>query len=471
MSRVLSTKRNERIGGKGRSPASSTTYRKPSTTLIGPPRLPVELTDRIIDFCHDNKKTLSNCSLTHSSWLPASRFHLFRSITLFGGQDGATQFEFITPKKPSTLSRRWSILPYIRIVKIESFSTYRRAAQLESIAYLAHEIRRIRSIQHLSTPSVHVSLGQYLPGPGDALSSSLSLASDIVTHVKLLNAIFAHQNDVWPLISSFRRLRCLELSNVRFKYYMEGDLPAESLLRGVPLSTLRITTRVARFIISSLVRMADSMPHLDDFGVGYQHATQEALSGLAETIQRRVKCLRFSASCYSEDESGTLPPAPLTRSLPPHMGYGARGPESRPHASNFRIPELVGKFCSLDTLVLDNLRVDGSDGHPISSVSFGWIPAVLERLSSPIRRLAFEVTATSYQQIDAIPWGYIDKIVDPENQIFKQLAHVEVLVRQGVHCRGIPPLPLAGDIVRSEIARRLPTITLLGLLRCKTTGC
>ena len=316
---------------QGRSLASPTTHRKPSTALVGSPRLPVELTDRIIDFCHDDKKTLSNCTLTHPSWLPASRFHLFHTITLFGGQDRATQFEFIIPGRPSTLSRRWSILPYIRIVKIESFSTYHRAAQLASIAYLAHEIRRFRSIEHLSTPSVHVSLGQYLLGPVDALSSSLSLASDIVTHVKLLNAIFPDKNDIWPFLSSFRRLKCLELSNVRFKHYAEGGLPAESLFRGVPLSTLRITTQVPRFITSSLVRMVNSMPHLDDFGIGYQHVTYGELLGLVDAIQRRVKCLRFSASCYSEYGSGTLPHIPLTRSLPPHMVY----PESWPRPSDF----------------------------------------------------------------------------------------------------------------------------------------
>ena len=96
---------------------------------------------------------------------------------------------------------------------------------------------------------------------------------------------------------------------------------------------------------------------------------------------------------------------------------------------------------------------------------------MLGGLSSPIRRLAFEVTATSYQQIDAIPWGYIDNIIDAGDQNFMQLAHVEVLVKQGVRSQGSPPPPLVGDIVRSEITRRLPAITLLGLLRCKTTGC
>jgi hypothetical protein len=41
-----------------------------------------EITDMIIDFLHDRPDALKVCSLVCRSWLPASRFHLFRSLTL-----------------------------------------------------------------------------------------------------------------------------------------------------------------------------------------------------------------------------------------------------------------------------------------------------------------------------------------------------------------------------------------------------
>ncbi|KAL4246646.1 hypothetical protein ABKN59_008145 [Abortiporus biennis] len=44
--------------------------------------LPQELTDTIIDFLHDDRNTLKSCSLVCHSWIPATRFHLFRRITL-----------------------------------------------------------------------------------------------------------------------------------------------------------------------------------------------------------------------------------------------------------------------------------------------------------------------------------------------------------------------------------------------------
>ena len=41
------------------------------------PRLPAELTDRVIDHLHADHLTLATCSLVCKTWLPASRHHLF----------------------------------------------------------------------------------------------------------------------------------------------------------------------------------------------------------------------------------------------------------------------------------------------------------------------------------------------------------------------------------------------------------
>lgn len=134
------------------------------------------------------------------------------------------------------------------------------------------------------------------------------------------------------------------------------------------------------------------------------------------------------------------------------------------------IPEFVGRFRSLKTLVLDNLRVDGSGRYDQSGVSFEWITGVLQRLSSPVQKLAFEVTATDYSQLNAIPWAFIDGIVDPETPKFRALVCVEVLVKRGVH-RKNRPSSIGRDAMCSEIALRLHALSLLGLLRCDTVGC
>jgi len=54
---------------------------------MGPPALAPELTDHTIDFLHGDKEALSVCALTHPTWLPASRSHIFNTVTV-DGADG-----------------------------------------------------------------------------------------------------------------------------------------------------------------------------------------------------------------------------------------------------------------------------------------------------------------------------------------------------------------------------------------------
>lgn len=95
---------------------------------------------------------------------------------------------------------------------------------------------------------------------------------------------------------------------------------------------------------------------------------------------------------------------------------------------------------------------------------------MLQRLSSPVQRLVFEVTVTECSQLDAIPWVSIDTIIDPEMPQFRALTRVEVLVRRGV-IQGDCPSPIDRGVVRSEIPLRLPALNLLGLLWCDAVDC
>src|SRR5271170_2648382 len=53
-------------------------FPRPSSRLLMP-RLPAELTDRVIDHLHSDRLTLARCSLVCKTWLPASRYHLFNT--------------------------------------------------------------------------------------------------------------------------------------------------------------------------------------------------------------------------------------------------------------------------------------------------------------------------------------------------------------------------------------------------------
>ena len=127
--------------------------------------------------------------------------------------------------------------------------------------------------------------------------------------------------------------------------------------------------------------------------------------------------------------------------------------------------DFVGRFRSLTTFVLDNLRLD----YGRFGVSFEWIIGVLRRLSSQVQKLVFEVTLTECSQLDAIPWGFIDEIVGSRTPQFGALARLEVLVRRGELPENHTP-PTDRNVIRSEVALRLPALNLLGLLWCDTVG-
>lgn len=273
------------------------------TPTTSPP--PPELTDRIIDFCHDDKATLSNCALTHSSWLATSRLHLFHTITctttgVHEGRSRAIQLASIihSHKQPSTSS----VIPYIKTVKIDSFVDPTRlsgAVRLRGAVDLACAIRLFCNLKGLPDPSVHATLRGSL-GRWDSPSVwPLSLVNDIVTYIKLSKVTFGHPSHVLTFLSSLPRLQYLDLEGVGFFRSEEPRNPTEKTFDGIPLSTIRITTASMGFIIDSLVRVAGSLSYLEDFGIAYEDIRQEgALLQLADAIQMRVKCLRFTADCY-----------------------------------------------------------------------------------------------------------------------------------------------------------------------------
>jgi hypothetical protein len=198
-------------------PATSGSDHFEGSFIMGSPPLPVELKDRIIDFCHDDQKT----ALTHSSWLPVCRFHLFHTISSSGedGANRAVQLRSIASSGPVVGSQRWlSLLPYIKIVKIAD------------ALYLAHTVRCLCSSESLSPPSVHMRLSNLDLGPG-VLSTSLSQIIDTVTHVQLLNVFFTRTDDIWKFLSPLSRLQHLELSEIGFYHSTGYSHPTREHLR------------------------------------------------------------------------------------------------------------------------------------------------------------------------------------------------------------------------------------------------
>jgi len=268
-----------------------------------PHHLPPELTDRIIDFCHNDKATLSNCALTHSSWLATSRLHLFHTISTTGVHERTSRGYQLM----SIVGKRWlthphersPVIPYIKEVKIDTFVDPGGATSLLDAMYLACEIRALCRRVRLEVPSLHVALRR---SPNRMYAPplwSFEEANDMVTRIKLSDVKFDHPNEIWSLLSLLPRLQHLELERIGFDTEDFGT-PAERTFGVIPLLTMRMTTAFMRPVIDSLIKVAGSLPRLKDFGIAYQDTRHELamLPQLADAIQTRVKCLRFTADCF-----------------------------------------------------------------------------------------------------------------------------------------------------------------------------
>ena len=263
---------------------------------MGPPALAAELTDHIIDFLHDDKETLSACALTHPTWLAASRFHLFNTITIDG--DGRTKDQIEALGRTSGEQ----VFSCVRTVRIVSMRMDQRVSRLEDAASLYWIIQRGRSAGSYGStpdlPTIHLCIGRYCDLGEDGILQSLSQISDKVTHLEFSSPILSRRDDLWPFVSSFPNLRTLEVIDLAFHHYGNNRLPPQPGLKNIPLTKIRMNTMSMGFVIDSLLEYADELTSLKEFGVLYEDVRQTALMMVAEAIQGSVKVLRFSAKCH-----------------------------------------------------------------------------------------------------------------------------------------------------------------------------
>jgi len=272
---------------------------------MGPPALAPELTDHIIDFLHDDKEALSVCALIHPTWVPASRFHLFNTITV-DGADG-TKDRSAALDLPSDAR----VLSYVRTVKIVSIAPERRMTQLQDAVWFYRRIQRAPSEPGLGTdlsnstphlPTIHLLLGGFCNLGEGGILPALSEILDKVTHLEFSNPILSRRDDFWPFISSFPTLRSLKVTSLAFHHHGDDRLPPQPRLKNIPLSKIRIDTMSMGFIIDSILAYADVLTSLEEFAILYEDVMQTALGKVAEAIQGKVKVLRFSAICHPGTE-------------------------------------------------------------------------------------------------------------------------------------------------------------------------
>lgn len=199
--------------------------------------LPQELTDRILDFFHNDRKSLLNCRMVCKCWLPCASYHLFHRLTIFDSLD---------------LSRT-AVVPYVRSLRIIS-TGFRRINELQ-----LQGLSRLTGLRELHLESF----------PWDRLSSNVrrdlyDLLPRLVA-LELRRIAFPSLEVLHAFILSASSLRRLY---IKAAVYSSSDRPPDSLLSGnfvaplqqISLPASKYTEITGRFNYSAQKYITQYMP-------------------------------------------------------------------------------------------------------------------------------------------------------------------------------------------------------------------
>lgn len=189
-------------------------------------RVPLELSDYIIDFLHDDPQALRACASTCHAWAPASRFHLFRTASL-NSANSSTAFRRLLDSAPDLgLYVHHLAAAKPTHVVIHSGPTGEVPEKPEPVqATLPPILARCPSLITLSL--AHADL--------KCFAGTRALAHPAVSSLTLSYCQFVDLADIADLVSNFPSLASLSMSGLTWKDETRTITP-------IPLPNLRSLT-------------------------------------------------------------------------------------------------------------------------------------------------------------------------------------------------------------------------------------
>lgn len=187
--------------------------------------IPPELRDEVIDQLHADRNALKACGLTCRAWLPRSRYHLFRSITLDPGHIGdafrrlihsspiiATYVKDVEILGNSGTRSPWDSNPFI------SWPTLKQAPRGRGDTAAVETAAWLQRVLPSSTPSLQkvVSLKLTALTLSGSVTVALSPHFSCVTELVLDGCRGVAFADVVGLLNSLPRLKTLRLLSAQW---------------------------------------------------------------------------------------------------------------------------------------------------------------------------------------------------------------------------------------------------------------
>ena len=233
------------------------------------PRLPLELSDYIIDFLHDDAKALKACSLTCQAWVPAARFHLFRAVAVKTASN-TSSFQRLLDRSPS-LGLYVRELSAEKLADIVAIATAEQPPSQPAQNTLPVILAHTPSLRTLSLSHLDLQCLLDVRGLGHPTVSSLTLSY----------CQFTDLADIIDLVSGFPRLTSLSLSGLTWKDEKRTPLPSPApTLRSLRLGREMDSERLFEWLqaasfhesLIDLSARCASEPEADLLGAYLKHA-------------------------------------------------------------------------------------------------------------------------------------------------------------------------------------------------------
>jgi len=197
--------------------------------------LPPELTDNIIDHLHDDTATLHSCALVNSTWLPASRYHIFRrvSIRIIEGtypyntsySGDARRLYQIVVSSPEIVPYICDLLIYKGYKTVDDQDLNRMTP--ESLPLLLRLLTNLRRLEfkNIDGRSGSLELAQWHTRLIDSICIASCLPS--IVELKLYRPSFDNQEQLLQMFRLFPALKVLHLEKIHPEEEQEEEEEGE----------------------------------------------------------------------------------------------------------------------------------------------------------------------------------------------------------------------------------------------------
>ncbi|KII91343.1 hypothetical protein PLICRDRAFT_51514 [Plicaturopsis crispa FD-325 SS-3] len=201
---------------------------------MSPSQVPSEIIDEIIDYLHDDVDALRACALTCRVMLPASRYHLFSSITVHSQSIETSHRRIAGSHGPLV-----SFASYARNISLCGFDcrSWKRGSPLARLRSLVPLLPAIDSVELAALQSFS------LPALAETLRGWH------IRHLRLVNFDFARASDFVNLVGD---LPNLETISADYMSWGQNDLAPDAFI----VSTIRRAP--LRFTIFSLLDLGSA---------------------------------------------------------------------------------------------------------------------------------------------------------------------------------------------------------------------